>query len=258
MSSRRAAAPGPEPVLALDDPPCRVRLSVSPRARRLTLRLAPQSGAPALTLPPGVTEAEARQFLLRHRDWLARALARQPAPTPVAPGVRLPVAGRTVTLEAAPGPRRAPVLEGDRLILAGPGAAGPRVAAWLKARARAAIAPLAERHAARLERPIAAIRFGDTRSRWGSCSSAGRLGFSWRLAMTPPEVQAYVAAHEAAHLVELNHSPRYWALLASLMPDYAGPRGWLKREGRALHRFAFTAPAVEAAADAGAEPPEPS
>lgn len=236
-------------VLTLDNPAVSVRLRVSPRARRFTLRLDDNSGGAVLTLPPGVPAAEARMFLLRQSDWLAGALARRPGRVAVGDGTLLPVAGEEVEIRIVDGPpngqRCAPLLEGGRLILSGAGRpgfeAGPRVAAFLKTRARDALVPAAGRYAAMLGRRAVAVSLRDTRSRWGSCSQAGRLSFSWRLAMAPSEVLDYVAAHEAAHLVEMNHGPRYWALVGRLMPGYQRHRTWLKHEGRKLHRFRFGA-----------------
>ncbi len=223
--------------IRLSDPPVAVRLRVLARARRFTLRPVAGGGA-VLTLPEGVREAEARDFLARHAGWLREALGRQPEPIRVALGTPLPVDGRAAEIAARPG--RGPArLEDGRLLVPAGAAAGPAARAFLKARARARIAPLAEAHAAALGRPIAAIAFRDTRSRWGSCSAAGRLAFSWRIAMAPPEVQAYLAAHEAAHLVEMNHAPAFWQVVARLMPDHAAPKAWLRREGRALHRYRF-------------------
>jgi len=218
-----------------------VRLRVARRARRLTLRVDPAGAGAVLTLPPGVSRSEAQAFLGRHAGWLARTLARQPGRVLVGPGARLPVAGVEVEVVPAPGRRRAPRLEGARLVVPGPGAAGPRVAAWLKLRAREALVPAVRRYSGMLGRAAGPIALRDTRSRWGSCSSEGRLGFSWRLAMAPPAVLDYVAAHEAAHLVEMNHAPAFWALMARLMPDYRAHRAWLKQEGARLHAYRFEA-----------------
>lgn len=223
-----------------DDPPCRVRVVRSARARRFTLRLETCGAGAVLTVPPGVPAAESRRFLARHAGWLRAALARQPEATLVGPGIELPVAGVSVPVVARSGPRRPPVLEDGTLILQGAGAEGPRIAAWLKLRARDALLPAARGYARRLGREIAEISLRDTRSRWGSCSSRATLNFSWRLAMAPPAVLDYVAAHEAAHLVEMNHSDRYWRLLQSLVPDHARHRTWLKREGRRLHAYRFS------------------
>jgi predicted metal-dependent hydrolase len=90
-----------------------------------------------------------------------------------------------------------------------------------------------------LGRRYTRLTLRDTRSRWGSCSATGALSYSWRLILAPPRVLDYVAAHEVAHLAQMNHSPAFWAEVARLMPDYESPRAWLRREGSALHRYRF-------------------
>ncbi len=234
----RLFRPRPLPAeIALTDPPVTVRLRVLARARRFTLRPTPDGGA-VLTLPEGMREGDARDFLCRHAEWLRGALSRQPEQLAVGLGTALPVDGRARVIVGAA--RRGPAeLEEDRLLLGAGRRAGPAAAAFLKAHARARIVPLAEAHAATLGHAITGIAFRDTRSRWGSCSASGRLAFSWRIAMAPPEVQAYLAAHEVAHLAEMNHSPAFWRVVARLMPDHARPQAWLKREGRGLHRYRF-------------------
>ena len=194
-----------------------------------------------LTLPPGVPESEALGFLDRHKDWLRRALQRQPAETVVADGAVIPVDGIDLTVVVADGPKRNPRREGASLILSGQAAPGPRIAAWLKERARERMVPAVHRYAAEVGQPVRAISLKDTRSRWGSCSSAKRISLSWRLAMAPPLVQDYLCAHEAAHLAEMNHSPKYWSLVKRLMPDFEIHRQWLKQNGRSLHAFRFDA-----------------
>lgn len=226
-------------IIYLDEPEVAVQLRVSARARRFTLRLGQPGEGAVLTLPAGVPQSEARMFLLRQSDWLRRALDRQPEQVVVADGTALPVDGQPRLIQVTDGPRRAPVLEGDVLRLAGRAPAGKRIAAWLKARARDRMVPRVQAHAATLGREVTAISLKDTRSRWGSCSSTRRISLSWRLAMAPLEVQDYLAAHEAAHLVEMNHSPAYWAVLARLMPGFQAPRQWLKHEGRTLHAYRF-------------------
>jgi predicted metal-dependent hydrolase len=230
-------------IITLDNPDIDVRLRVNARARRFTLRLESSGAGAVLTMPPGVAMTEARMFLLRQSDWLTGAVARNPGRIAVAGGTRLPVAGEEVEIRVIDGPRRAPRLDDGWLILSGRGLsgarAGPRVAAYLKTRARDALVPAARRYAAILDRQPTAVSLRDTRSRWGSCSARGRLSFCWRLAMAPPEVLDYVAAHEAAHLVEMNHGPEFWALVEQIMPGHHAHRAWLKREGRRLHAFQF-------------------
>lgn len=225
--------------IALDDPAVEIVLRRSARARRITLTVPRNGEAPRVTAPPRVGESEIRMFLLRQADWLRDALARAPVVETVDDGVYLPVDGRDLRVVRADGPRRPPRVEGDALILSGQGAPGPRIAAWLKERARSALLPIVEDSAEALGARFGRITMRDPKGRWGSCSARGDLNFSWRLAMAPPEVLDYVAVHEAAHLREMNHGPRFWALVEQLRPDWRDQRAWLRKEGAALHRFRF-------------------
>ncbi len=221
-------------------PGVEITLRRSARARRVSLRVSRLDGQVTLTLPPRMREAEAMAFLRGQEGWLRRALAARPALQAVTIGTALPVEGRVLTL--IPGPGRAVRPEGDALLIPGdPARAGARTGAWLKALARERLAAASDRHAAALGRPYATLALRDTRSRWGSCTTAGGLMYSWRLVMAPPEVLDYVAAHEVAHLAEMNHSPAFWAVVARLYPAHAAARRWLKAEGAALHAFRFTA-----------------
>nr|WP_177236253.1 SprT family zinc-dependent metalloprotease [Albimonas pacifica] len=216
-----------------------VRLRRNPRATRFTLSVSRVDGRPQLTFPERASLAEAKAFLERHLGWLEGAVARVPPARVVAHGRALPFRGASVVLEARPG-RFAPKLEDGRLVVSGaPEGAPGRARAFLKDAAREALVPAAHGYAAQVGRRAAGITLRDTRSRWGSCSSQGALSFSWRLAMAPPEVLDYVAAHEAAHLVEMNHGPRFWALVERLRPDWQDSRDWLRRHGGDLHRVDF-------------------
>jgi predicted metal-dependent hydrolase len=225
-------------VIRLDDPAVLVRLHRSARARRFTLSL--REGREAhLTAPAHAPHAETVRFLDRHRSWLREALARVPQGVAVGPGAVVPVGGVPLRLETGPSGLRAPRIEGESLLLPPGRCAATVTAAFLTLRAQGALVPAVQRAAARLGRPVGRISFRDTRSRWGSCTSQGDLMFSWRLAMAPTAVQDYVAVHEAAHLVEMNHGPRFWALVAEMRPDWRVQRAWLRREGPGLHRFRF-------------------
>jgi len=229
-------------VIRLDDPAVLVTLRRSRAARRFTLSVRPGEAGARLTAPSAARRAEAERFLDRHADWLRDALERTPQPVEVRIGATIPVGG--VPREIAGLDGRGPVrLDGARL-LAPSSAPGPALAAWLKLRARDVVAPAAEAAAARLGRPIGRISLRDMRSRWGSCTARGDIALSWRLAMAPTAVAEYVAVHEAAHLVEMNHGPRFWALVAELRPDYRVQRAWLRREGGELHRYRFASAAA--------------
>jgi predicted metal-dependent hydrolase len=217
-----------------------ITLRRSARARRLSLRVSGLDGTVTLTLPPRVAAAEGLAFARERADWIVQALARVPQVARVAPGALLPVEGVARRLEPAPG--RGPVrLGADTLQVPGdPAQAGVRVAAFLRALARDRLVMAVDRHAAALGRAPTGITLRDTRSRWGSCTAAGGLMFNWRLVMAPPAVLDYVAAHEVAHLAEMNHSPRYWAVVARLLPGYEVHRRWLKAHGGSLHGWRFT------------------
>lgn len=229
--------------ISIGDPPIEIRLRRDQRARRMTLRHRAASSSTVLTLPPGVPVARAKTFVLQNEGWLRRQIAAAPGRIPVRHGVRLPFRGGEVTVLPAPDGRSR--LDEGALMLAGlPDRAGPRAATVLREAARERCAAAAAGHAARLGRKLGRITLRDPRARWGSCTSAGDLMFSWRLILAPDPVLDYVAAHEAAHLAHMDHSPRFWAEVAGLCPDYAEARAWLRRNGPALLRYDFSAGAA--------------
>lgn len=226
-------------MLEIGSPPLRITLRRSARARRFSLRVSRADGAVVLSLPLWAPEREALEFARSQEGWIRRAQAARPVVQSLAIGSVIPVAGEMLCIEAGPGVRVR--RDGDRLLV--PAAAadrpGPRVEAFVKLLARNRLIEASDRYAHQVGRAHAGLTLRDTRSRWGSCSAAGKLMYSWRLAMAPPPVLDYVAAHEVAHLVEMNHAPAFWALVARLMPDYAVHRAWLKANGAALQAIRF-------------------
>lgn len=214
-----------------------VLLRRSARARRMILRVPRDGGAPVLTLPDHATLSDGRAFIQSRADWLARAADRVPQAQIATLGAVLPVEGRGLLLTSAP--VRSARTEGDALLLPERRVAGPTVQAFLKHLAQLRLRECCDRHATALGRSYRAIALRDTKSRWGSCSHDGRLMFSWRLAMAPPEVLDYVAAHEVAHLAHMDHSPRFWATVEGLVPDWRPRRDWLRREGGGLMLWRF-------------------
>jgi len=220
------------------NPPVELTLRRSARARRISLRVSGLDGRVTLTLPRGVPEREALAFAEDRAGWLRTQLGRQAEQLRVEPGVTLPVEGRA--LRIAPGQGRRIQVQGDSLLVPPHGAAvARRVRSWLKTLARERIAGASDGYAKDLGVTYTRLTLRDTRSRWGSCSSNGGLMFSWRLVMAPPEVLRYVAAHEVAHLAEMNHSSAFWSVVGGLLPGYEAPRGWLRKNGAALHRYRF-------------------
>ncbi|WP_299846519.1 M48 family metallopeptidase [uncultured Roseovarius sp.] len=220
------------------NPPVELTLRRSPRARRISLRVSGLDGLVTLTLPRGVSEGEALDFARSKGDWLRAQLQERPAIMPVAWGVEIPVEGQLLRIVEGKGRRVLPA--GDSLLVPGPEQnVASRLQAFLKTLARDRLAVASDHYAAALGRGYTRITLRDTRSRWGSCTAAGGLMYSWRLILAPPEVLDYVAAHEVAHLQEMNHSAAFWGLVEDLLPDYAEPRHWLRRNGADLHRYRF-------------------
>ena len=217
-------------------PPVPLVLRRSPRARRISLRVSRLDGRVTLTLPPGVPETEALAFAEAKSTWIRGHLAAQPAEARVGPGVVMPVEGQMRQITETPG--RAVRLEPDALLVPAR-SSGRRIKAWLTELARDRLVAASDSYARTCGRDYARITLRDTRSRWGSCTAQGNLMYSWRLIMAPPQVLQYVAAHEVAHLVEMNHSPAFWSHVERLYGAYDAPRRWLRENGGELHRYRF-------------------
>lgn len=217
--------------LAIGQPPIPVALRRSARARRLSLRVSSLDGRVTLTVPPRTALRLARDFAESKEPWIRAQLTRIAPPVLVGAGTVLTVLDQPVT-----------VIDGPKLQYDGGTLAvnSPKQAqAWVKEQARAALTAASDRYAAQLGRRYARLTLRDTRSRWGSCTSDGRLMYSWRLALAPRPVLDYVAAHEIAHLERMDHSPDFWRVVDRLCPDWRDHRGWLRSHGAKLHGIRF-------------------
>lgn len=210
----------------------------SKRARRMLLKLDLQSGGVELVLPTRASPAQGLRFAEQQIAWIARRLAALPPRIPFADGADVPLLGVPCRIRHRPDSRGTVWRQDGEIHVAGAAEhVNRRVRDWIKAEARDTISQRARAAAARLGKPVARVTIRDTDSRWGSCSAAGALSFSWRLLLAPETVLDYVVAHEAAHLVEMNHGRRFWALVGLLTADVEAPRAWLRRHGAALHRY---------------------
>src|SRR3984885_4458621 len=223
---------GSLPALGLGVP---VAIRVSPRARRLSLRVDASSRGVELVLPTRFAADTAIGFVARHRGWITARVAALPPPLRLADGTSVPVFGVPHRIRRIAEPQRdltsAPVTiaDGEIWVRGDPAHLPRRVIDHLKALARREFAARARALAARLGKSVTGVGVRDPKSRWGSCSSRGNLSFSWRLVFAPEPVVDYVVAHEVAHLAEMNHGRRFWRLVESLAPDNGEPRAWLKQ-----------------------------
>jgi predicted metal-dependent hydrolase len=225
-------------LLKIDGRLLEVRVRLNPRARRMIVKVNPATGEISVTAPTRRGLSAALDFARGERDWIAGQLAKAPGPVMLAVGAVIPFRGRPHEIcAAARGP--APVwADNDVIWVRGDAAHAPRrVLDFLKREARKTFESLVLDHAARLGVKPSRITVRDTASRWGSCSSARALSFSWRLILAPDFVLDYVVAHEVAHLREMNHSPRFWAHVKSLAPEMDTAQTWLKTNGRDLQRY---------------------
>ena len=220
------------------NPPVAITLRKTAQARRISLRISRLDGRVTLTCPLRVSDREALAFAHEKADWLRQNLIAHPGPARIGIGAELPFEGRL--LRIASGTGRLVRVEGvDLLVPGAPERAAARIGGFLKQVARDRLAAASDHYAARLGRGYTRLSLRDTRSRWGSCTADGGLMYSWRLIMAPPEVLAYVAAHEVAHLAEMNHSEAFWSVVTRLYGDYRAPRRWLREKGGDLHRYDF-------------------
>ena len=216
-----------------------LELRRTPRAHRISIRVDLARTCVVLVVPIRASEKRALDFLAANEKWLKQRLAQIPSVRPFAPGETVPVLGALHRIEGDATTLRGIVTrhEGTIVVPGAPEHLPRRLTEYLKAEARREIGARARIKAATLDRTIKALSLRDTRTRWGSCNASGRLGFSWRLIFAPEYVLDYVVAHEVAHLAELNHSPRFWKLCASLTEDAPSARAWLQQHGSELHRY---------------------
>lgn len=208
------------------------------RARRLRLRLDPASGQPVLTAPKRVSRREIESFLDSSQGWITRQQEKLGQAVPFAPGILLPLFGDDIELVHVSQQRGAPVLRAGQLLVGGQtDFFARRVRDFVKLEASRRFQVMASDLMQALGVKDRAIKLRDTRSRWGSCSASGEIHLSWRLAFAPPDVTRYVIAHEVAHLMELNHSPRFWKLVNQLVGASSSQRTWLKTQGAGLFRI---------------------
>ncbi len=210
-------------------------VSRNSRARRITLRLDGLSGDVRLVLPKRMALREGLDFATQKADWLLAQLDALPARVPFTDGAVIPLLGRDHVIRHVAGARRGVWRQDGEIFVSGRAEHLPRrITDFLKAEARAAIAPLAHAKAAQIDRQVTRLTIRHMTSRWGSCGSDGKLCFCWRLVLAPEPVFDYIIAHEIAHLRHMNHGPRFWKLVARLTPDLNGARRWIKQSGDTL------------------------
>jgi hypothetical protein len=220
-----------------------VRVRRHRQARRYTLRIQAATREVVLTMPPRGSLREAKEFAQKHGGWIAARLHRLPQAAPFAHGMTVPLRGQSHRIVNRRGMRGTVWIEigedGERsLCVAGePEHIDRRVHDFLRREARSDLEVASLRAAEAIGVRIKRVSVRDQSSRWGSCSTTGVLSYSWRLILAPSFVLDYLAAHEVAHLVEMNHSARFWRLVEKICPNVPRAKTWLDVHGTDLHRY---------------------
>jgi predicted metal-dependent hydrolase len=213
------------------------------QARRYTLAIRAATRDVVLTYPLRGSLKQASEFAQKHGAWIAARLRKLPEATPFAHNVVIPLRGVDTCIEHRPDARGVVWLEKNEnrpnaLCVAGREPhVHRRVCDYLKREAKRELDAASRQIAAKLGVSVKRISVRDQVSRWGSCSTSGVLSYSWRLILAPPFVLEYLAAHEVAHLVEMNHSPRFWRVVERVYPDFERAKAWLSMHGSDLHRY---------------------
>lgn len=226
-----------------------LELRYDTRARRIILRVDSSTGVVTVTSPYARRLGPARAFAHSHVDWIAKQLNNALEPVPFAPGYQIPLRGKVHEIDHQPFQRGGVWCEtgvGDALgviRVSGQDAhIARRITDWLKREARRDIVEQVQVHADTLGVKPRRISLRDPITRWGSCSHEGMLSFSWRLILAPSYVLDYVAAHEVAHIVELNHGKCFWRTVGMLINDVERAVTWLDDEGPHLRRYGMIPP----------------
>jgi predicted metal-dependent hydrolase len=216
------------------------RLSVNPRARRLSIRIDARAGEAVLIAPSERKLADVVAFARTKASWVRERLAERPHGTPLEPGAVIDLFGEPTRLVAVGGAGAARLIESNDGPIIQSGGEGEafarRVENLIKRLARQVLVERTDHHLRTLGQGPVKVSIADTKSRWGSCSPHNRsIRYSWRVIMAPPAVADYLAAHEVAHLVHADHSPAYWSVVQRLVGDHRPFRKWLRDNGPALH-----------------------
>jgi predicted metal-dependent hydrolase len=216
------------------------------QARRYTLRINTANREVVLTMPPRGSVKQAREFAQKHGAWIAARLRRLPDGAPFRHGAMVPLRGVGHRIEHRRGARGTVWIEAqeDERLICVAGQAPHlrrRVEDYLKREAKRDLEAASRQAALALGVEVKRVSVRDQSSRWGSCSSTGVLSYSWRLILAPPFVLDYLAAHEVAHLIEMNHSRRFWRLVERICPHMDRAKAWLDAHGADLHRYGLDA-----------------
>ncbi len=221
--------------IELKDKTIFVQVKNSPLSKSIRLTIRHRNAT--LTAPPGVPLKVLQHFLLARKSWLEKHMTFS-IPASFQYGQTITIFGLSYVLKQdLLRPKHINKEEGILWIGAPPDKLHSTLVTFLKKEAKNFFQENCQHHANKIGVSFQQLTIRDAKTRWGSCSSQGGLNFNWRLALAPPDVATYIAAHEVAHLKEMNHSPRFWKIVEHLDPSYQQSRAWIKKNGPTLMEY---------------------
>ncbi len=217
-----------------------LNVRISPKAKRLALRLDAHAGCINLVIPERASLKKAYEFAELNQKWIENKISALPLPVPFADGQIIPLLGKPHEIRITKSAKKyteIKILNGIVEVSTQLESPATRIQRFLRSHAEIELRKLADEKASRLNRKLSAFCIRDMKSRWGSCSTDGRMTLSWRLIFAPLDAIDYVISHEAAHLVHANHGKRFWALCEELSTDYSTGKEWMRLNGVNLGRY---------------------
>ena len=216
----------------------KISIRRSNRARRLKIRILPETGQAELVLPRFIEEQKGISFLRQKTTWVAKHLRKFSEPIPFRDGAMVPLFDKPLKIIHVSEKGADVHREDENLLVRAPkNVLGRAITTWYKREAGCEITMLAKKKSALLDKTYSRLTIRDTKSRWGSCSASGALNFSWRLIMAPEYVLDYMVSHEVTHLAEMNHSKKFWQIVRTLSSTVDEGKSWLRQNGHNLHRY---------------------
>ena len=217
-----------------------IHVKISPKAKRLALRLDSRARRVNLVIPKRASLKKAYEFAEHYQSWIADKINGLPCPIPYTDGAIFPIMGTNKTLrivKSASKVTKISMTSDEVLVSTQLDDPSPRIGRYLRQHAAIEMGKLAHAKAASLNKKLSTFAVRDMQSRWGSCSLDGRMSLSWRLIFAPMEAIDYVISHESAHLIHDNHGKEFWALCEKISIDFATGHDWMQKNGVNLGRY---------------------
>ncbi len=217
-----------------------IHVKISPKAKRLALRLDSRARRVNLVIPKRASLKKAYAFAEHYQSWIADKINGLPCPIPYADGTVFPIMGTNKTLRIVKSDSKITKISmtsSELLVETQLDDPSPRIARYLRQYAATELGKLAHEKATSLNKKLSTFSVRDMKSRWGSCSLDGRMSLSWRLIFAPMSSIDYVISHESAHLVHDNHGKSFWALCEKISTDFATGHAWMQKNGVNLGRY---------------------